>query len=236
VTALNGVTLSIREKELVGLIGPNGSGKTTLFNCITGLLKPEDGSIFFQEDNITGRMPHKITLRGITKTHQLVHVFPKLTVFQNMITGIIPHQGENLFKFFLNSRQVRKLDKYNQERALELLDFMGILKLKDEYASNLSYGQQKLLELAVGLMPSPKILLLDEPMGGVNPRLINSIIDRITRLHEKGLTLFVIEHNMHVIMTLSQRIIVLDNGSIIAEGSPSEIQRNEKVVEAYFGG
>jgi ABC-type branched-subunit amino acid transport system ATPase component len=236
VIALNRVTISIEEKELVGLIGPNGSGKTTLFNCIAGILKPEEGAVTFRGENITGRMPHDVTLKGITKTHQLVHIFPKLTVFQNMLLGIIPHQGENLLKFFFNTREIQDLDKHNRKKALELLDFMGIIKLKDEYASNLSYGQQKLLELAVGLMPSPKILLLDEPLGGVNPTLVNRIMDRIVRLHEDGLTLFVIEHNMHVIMTLSERIIVLDNGSIIAEGPPSKIKTDENVIEAYFGG
>ena len=236
VIALNRVTISIKEKELVGLIGPNGSGKTTLFNCITGTLRPEDGSILFHEDDITNQKPHIITLKGITRTHQLVHVFPKLTVFENMMLGIIPHQGENLIKFFFNSREIQNLDRYNKEKALELLNFVGMQKLKDDYASNLSYGQQKLLELAVALMSSPKFLLLDEPLGGVNPTLINRIMDRITKLHESGLTLFVIEHNMHMIMTLSERIIVLDNGSVIAEGPPLEIQKNERVIEAYLGG
>jgi ABC-type branched-subunit amino acid transport system ATPase component len=236
VIALDEVTISLKENELVGLIGPNGSGKTTLFNCITGILRPESGSIVFRGENITGQKAYNITLKGMTRTYQLVHVFPKLSVLQNMVLGIIPHQGDNIIKLFLNSREIRNWDKRNEEKALELLDFVGILKAKDDNAYSLSYGQQKLLELAVALMSSPKLLLLDEPLGGVNPTLINAIMDRIIKLHERGLTLFVIEHNMHMIMSLSQRIIVLDNGTIIADGSPTEIKANERVIQAYFGG
>ena len=228
--AVAGVDLEVREGEILGLIGPNGSGKTTLFDCVTGIQRPTAGDVYFMGKRITRMKPHTVYKHGIGRTFQLVQLFPGMTVLDNMIMAIQESKGTLLGRLF-------KLDESDDEsKAIELLEFLNIIHLKNELAKNLSYGQQKLLDLGMVLMSDPKLIMLDEPMAGVNATLGREIGERLIELNQQGCSFLVIEHNMIVVMNLCQRIVVLDHGEKIAEGAPEEIQNNEQVLEAYFGG
>ena len=233
--ALDKVNLRVYRGEIVGLIGPNGAGKTTLFNCITGLIPPTSGKILFKGEDITGLPSHKIALKGITRTFQLIRLFRKLTVMENLLLAVQMFQGESILGSILNTPSIKKMESEAEEKANEILELLNLERLKNEYAQNLSYGQQKLLEIGMALMPNPDLVMLDEPTAAVNPTLINDIKDRIRQLNKMGQTFFIIEHNMDVVMDLCKRIIVLSYGKKIAEGSPEEIKNNERVIEAYFG-
>lgn len=235
VTALENVNITIREGDLVSLIGPNGSGKTTLFNCVTGFLKPENGQVLFQGIDITGSKPHRITLLGISRTFQNVRVFPSLTVTESLMTVLQQHQEDSIIRRFFRTPKIRRYEAEAKERAEALLEMVELTRLKDEPTGNLSYGQRKLLEFAAALMPNPDLILLDEPAAAVNPTMIERMKAYIRALNDEGKTILIVEHNMDVVMDLSQRVIVLDAGEIIAEGPPSQIQRDERVMEAYFG-
>jgi branched-chain amino acid transport system ATP-binding protein len=228
--ALKGVDLHVDKGELLGLIGPNGSGKTTLFDCVTGILKPTEGKVLFNGKNITNYKPHEVYRMGIGRTFQLVELFPEMTVLDNMLLAIQESQG-NMF-----SRLFKIREDENLERALTILDFLRIDHLRESHAKNLSYGQQKLLDLGMVLMSDPDLVLLDEPLAGVNRSLAREIIDRVRELNAQGRTFIIIEHDMKVVMDLCERIVVLDYGEKIAEGSPEEIQSNDQVLKAYFGG
>jgi len=234
-TALDNVSLGIEQGEILGLIGPNGAGKSTLFNCISGLLRPDQGKIFFKGEDITKCLCHEIALKGITRTFQLVRNFGHMTVLENMLMAVQEHQERNLFLRVARTPLVRENEKKAIEKAKSLLEFMGLSHLMNEKASSLSYGQQKILSIAQALMPSPEVLLLDEPTSAVNPTLINQIQRHLIELNRNGQTIFLIEHNMNVVMNLCERIIVLHHGKVIAEGKPEEIQNNEEVINAYFG-
>jgi len=227
--ALNGIDLNVNEGELFGLIGPNGSGKTTFFNCVTGVLKSSEGRIFFKGKNITNRGPDAIYKRGIGRTFQLIEMFPGMTVMDNMLLAIQESRGTMLNRLF----KIR--EDGSIKRALELLELLRISQCKEEYAKNLSYGQQKLLDLGMVLMSKPELILLDEPTSGVETEMRQKIMDLISELNKQGHTIIVVEHNMDVIMSLCGRIAVLDSGEKIAEGPPKEIQNNPKVIDAYFG-
>jgi len=227
--AVDSINIHVNEGELVGLIGPNGSGKTTLFNCITGFYRPDEGHVKLNGTEITGERMETITERGLYRTFQLPRLFLELTVLQNVLLSQ-PHQNEGLIDILF-----RKTPIVLVKRAKELLEFVGLARLTDELAGNLSGGQQKLVELAAALLKNPAIILLDEPMGGVNPTLINEIKERLLELNKLGTTFFVIEHNMEVIMDIAKRLYVLDHGSLIAEGSSEDIRNNNEVLEAYFG-
>jgi len=233
--AVNNVSTEVRKGEILALIGPNGSGKTTLFNCITGFLQPDTGSIHFNGVEITDNAPYKISRLGIARTFQLVRIFPALNVLENMLIAIQDHQERSFFSRIIRSPRVRQNEKLAKEKALDLLSFVGLEDLQNEYAKNLSYGQRKLLTFVLAMMPEPDLVLLDEPAAAVNPTMIKHIKQYIRDLNNLGTTIFLIEHNMDVVMDLADRIIVLDYGSIIAEGKPEEIKENEKVIEAYFG-
>jgi len=229
--ALNGVEVHVEKGELLGLIGPNGSGKTTFFDCVTGVLRSSGGKVFFKGQEITHLKPDAIYKMGIGRTFQLVELFPQMTVLDNMLLGIQESQGTMFGRLF------KIKENGNRKKALDLLEFLRISPLKDEYARNLSYGQQKLLDLGMVLMSDPELILLDEPIAGVNRSLVREIIDHVQELNEKrGCTFVIIEHDMPVVMNLCERIIVLDYGEKIAEGGPKEIQNNERVIKAYFGG
>lgn len=235
VEALNDVNLHINDGEILALIGPNGSGKTTLFNCVTGFLRGEAGYIYYRGRDITNYPPYAISHLGIARTFQLIRLFSNLTVMENMLLGIQDHQERFFLGRILRTPAVRSHEQAARQRAVELLRLVGLETLQDRPAKNLSYGQRKLLTFALSLMPDPQLLLLDEPAAAVNPTMINHIKDYIRSLNHQGKTIFLIEHNMDVVMDLAHRVVVLDYGQVIAEGEPDQIKRDERVIEAYFG-
>lgn len=235
VAALDGVDFDLFPGELVSLIGPNGSGKSTLFNCITGYLKPDSGTVVFKGEDITGRRPDQIVLKGIGRTFQDVRVFRSLTVVESLVLFAQQHQEESFLRRFLHTPDIRRFEAEAVERADQLLDMVGLSHMRDELSGNLSYGQRKLLEFAAALMPSPELVMLDEPAAAVNPTMIERMKSYIRTLNERGVTFLIVEHNMDVVMDLSNRVVVLDIGKKIAEGTPAEIQQNVEVQEAYFG-
>jgi branched-chain amino acid transport system ATP-binding protein len=235
VTAVDRVDLSVERGELVSLIGPNGSGKTTLFNCITGYLAPDAGRVRFRDRDVTGAPPHRMSRLGVGRTFQLVSVFPRLTVLDNLLTFLQQHQEERFVGRLLRVPRVRALEAAAVERAHALLRLVRLDGRAAAPAGSLSYGQRKLLAFAAALMPDPELLLLDEPAAAVNPTMINQMKDHIRLLHREGKTIVLVEHNMDVVMDISERVVVLDHGQAIAAGTPEAIRRNPAVIEAYFG-
>lgn len=235
VTALNSVNMEVYPGERLSLIGPNGSGKTTLFNCITGFLRPEAGQVLFHEKDLTRLRPDKIALERIGRTFQHVSIFPSLTLMQNLLVSLQQHQEENILKRAIRTPDILELEKQSVERAETMLNMVGMVHLKDEKAESLVYGQRKMLEFACTLIADPELIMLDEPAAGVNTTMVDQMKRYIMELNAQGKTFLIVEHNMGVVMDISQRIVVLDHGEKIAEGSPEEIRRNERVLEAYFG-
>ena len=229
-SALSHVSLSVQSGELLGLIGPNGSGKTTLFNCVTGVLRPSRGQVIFKGQDITKLSADVVYHRGISRTFQLIQLFPEMTVLENLLMAAQERTGT------LFSRLLRRDETEEMGRALKLMDYLGLSSVKDNLAANLSYGQQKLLDFGMALMPDPQLILLDEPMAGVNPTMIKALVSHIQDLNAQGYTFVVIEHNMEVVMSLCRRIVVLSQGEKIAEGTPAEIHESPAVMDAYFGG
>jgi len=235
VTAVDQVDLGVERGELVSLIGPNGSGKTTLFNCVTGYAAADGGQVFFRGRDLTNAPCHRVAKLGIARTFQQVSVFPRLSVLDNLLVFLQQHQEERLLARLLRTRRLRRLEADAIERARELLELVGLAHRADAVAGGLSYGQRKLLAFAAALMSDPELLLLDEPAAAVNPTMINQMKQHILALHRQGKTVLLVEHNMEVVMDISQRIVVLDYGRKIAEGPPEAIRRDPRVVEAYFG-
>ena len=235
VTAVDQVDLTVEPGELVSLIGPNGSGKTTLFNCITGYLAADGGRVRFRGRDLTNLAPHRVARLGVARTFQQVSVFPRLSTLENLLVFLQQHQEEHLLARLLRTPRLQRLEAEAVERARRLLDLVGLTDKADAGAGSLSYGQRKLLAFAAALMPDPDLLLLDEPAAAVNPTMINQMKDHILALHRQGKTVLLVEHNMEVVMDISQRVVVLDHGQKIAEGSPEAIRRDSRVIEAYFG-
>jgi branched-chain amino acid transport system ATP-binding protein len=235
VTAVDGVDLVVERGELVSLIGPNGSGKTTLFNCVTGYLGADGGRVRFDGHDLGGLAPHRVARLGLTRTFQQVSVFAGLSARDNLLVFLQQHQEERLLARLVRAPSVRRLEAEAVERAHRLLDLVGLAGHADAPAGSLSYGQRKLLAFAAALMPDPALLLLDEPAAAVNPTMIEQMKAHIRTLHRAGKTVVLVEHNMDVVMDISQRVVVLDHGQKIAEGSPDAIRRDVRVVEAYFG-
>ena len=235
VTAVDQVDLAVEPGELVSLIGPNGSGKTTLFNCVTGYLAADGGRVLFRGRDLTNAAPHRVARLGVARTFQQVSVFPRLSALENLLVFLQQHQEEHLLARLLRTPRLRRLEAEAVERARRLLDLVGLSDKADAGAGSLSYGQRKLLAFAAALMPDPDLLLLDEPAAAVNPTIINQMKSHILALHRQGKTVLLVEHNMEVVMDISQRVVVLDHGQKIAEGSPEAIRRDPRVIEAYFG-
>jgi len=222
IQALKGVTITLSGNELVGLIGPNGSGKTTLVNVIGGIHKPNKGRIVFNGANIAGQKANAIAKRGIGRTFQVTRAFRRMTVMENLLVPGMAHDPQRGRKAW-------------KERGREVLEFLTMDHLRNDYARNLSGGQQKLLELGQVLMTDPSLIMLDEPFAGVHPKLMETIFGYITTLHSQGKAFIIVSHDMDSIFTLSERLIVLSYGDIIADGEPQLVKHDETVIEAYLG-
>lgn len=230
VKAVQDVTFDVREGEILGLIGPNGSGKSTLFNCILGQLAPNSGVVTVDGKQVTGLRPSELNRFGIGRTFQLLQVFPQLTVRENLILAGQEHKGSRFSRLFMKS------DAGLIPDANRMIEFFRLGHMANEKAGGLSYGQQKLLDCAMAFMAGPRLVLLDEPAGGVNLTMLGSLKERLQAVNrESGATFVVIEHNMEFVMSLCTRIIVLAEGKIIAEGDPESVRRNPEVIEAYLG-
>ncbi|AKL96744.1 high-affinity branched-chain amino acid transport ATP-binding protein LivG [Clostridium aceticum] len=233
--AVNDVNLNISQGEIVSLIGPNGAGKTTFFNMLTGIYKPTSGTIQFENKKIDGIPPQKIIESGIARTFQNIRLFSHMTVLENVLLGMHSCSTNNLLHSLLRTKKFYQEEKENTAKAKELLATVNLLKKSSDYAKNLSYGQQRKLEIIRALASQPKLILLDEPAAGMNPQETEDLMRYISGLKDLGITVLLIEHDMKLVMKISDRIYVLDHGTKIAEGEPSVIKNNQAVIEAYLG-
>ena len=237
ITAVDGATFEVEEGSLTGLIGPNGAGKSTTFNCIAGVHEPTSGTVLFKGEDITGLQPYQIANRGLVRTFQIARELEEMTVLENLMLAPRGQSGEKLTNSVvpgLRDNVVRQEEEIREE-VWETLEFFEIDHLAEEYAGNLSGGQRKLLEMARALMTDPEMVLLDEPLAGVNPTLEEKLLERVHALREQGYTFLLVEHDMDVIMNNCEHIIVMHQGKVLAEGDADDIRGNEQVIEAYLG-
>ena len=233
--AVNQANLYVKSNSITGLIGPNGAGKSTLFNLLSNFIQADTGKVFFQGQSIQNLAPHQIARLGFLRTFQVARVLSRLTVLENMLLGTQNQTGENLWSVVIKPQKIRQQEKENKEKALAILESVGLIEKAYDYAGALSGGQRKLLEMARTLMSDPKLILLDEPAAGVNPTLINQICEHIVNWNQRGISFLIIEHNMDVIMSLCSHVWVLAEGTNLADGTAEEIQQNEQVLSAYLG-
>ena len=234
-TAVNGVSFKVNKGEIISIIGPNGAGKTTLFNMLTGFYTVTEGEIILNGNNIHNKDPQEIVEAGIARTFQNIRLFPDLRVIENVLLGMHTNIDYNFLDLLFRSKKFKNIEVEKHERAIEILDSIGLKDKIDSYASNLPYGDQRKLEIARAIATNAQILLLDEPAAGMNPQESEDLLKFIKELRDKGYTIILIEHDMSVVMNISDRIYVIDYGKKIAEGLPQEIASNKRVIEAYLG-
>jgi branched-chain amino acid transport system ATP-binding protein len=233
--ALDSPDVAVDRGEVVGLIGPNGAGKTTFFNCLTGVLEPDEGEVRFDGEDVVGEEPYAIAERGMVRTFQQPRALEAMTVAENVRLGAADHPGERPWHALTWSAPLTEREAEVDRRARDVMTFLDIDHVADDYASTLSGGQQKLLALARALMTEPELLLLDEPFAGVNPTLEREIVERIVELNEQGMTLFIVEHELENLVEAVDRLIVLHDGKLLAEGTPDAVLSDDRVVDAYLG-
>lgn len=235
VAALSGARIHVAEHSITGLIGPNGAGKSTLFGVLSSFVPSDKGTVELLGEDVSRLAPQRLVHRGLVRTFQVPREFRGLTVLENLMTAPLNQDGERLIDVFFRAGAVKRLEEQNRQQAMDVLEFLRIDHLAAELASNLSGGQKKLLELGRALMTNPRLLLLDEPFAGVNPVLVDQIMERIAELRERGLTLLVIEHNIQAISDLSDTLFVMAEGQTLMDGPPQAVMNDPRVLEAYLG-
>lgn len=234
IKALSDFTFEMKEREILGLIGPNGAGKTTFFNVLTGFIKPENGNIIFKNKNITGLKSYEITRSGISRTFQDLRLIRQLPVIDNLLLSFLRIKNENIFNVFFRKNIWNNIENKDKQKASELLDYAGIREKENVLANDLSYGQQKLLSILCCLAADSELLLLDEPIAGINPEMRNKILKIICELPSKGKSVIIIEHDIDFIKEISDKLIFMDDGKKVSEGSPEEVINDPKVIESYL--
>lgn len=234
-TAVDGLDLEVHENEILGLIGPNGAGKTTVFSMLSGFQQPTSGEILFAGENLVGKPAYAVARRGIARLFQHSLLFSNISVLENVVVGFHRNRQAGLFKSFIRTKKAREEEKGFLNQALEILEFVGLAKLKNELPINLPHGHQRLLSVAVTLATNPRLLLLDEPVTGMNPSETKEMVQIIRRIRDRGITVVLVEHHMRVVMDVCDRVVVLNYGQKIAEGTPDSVCRDPEVCAAYLG-